>query len=118
MAASGSHFKMSLHCMNSMPAWEGALCPSAPVEIPLTGPWAKYVSSILVPAGGHGFNGCGCHIIVGMDITRERAIGALDESWIDLANDSNDALGNQFAAAKWVCNYPIPAGTNSAWALP
>jgi len=67
--------------------------------------------------GGHGFNGCGCHIIVGMDITLERALGSMREGWVHLADDSNDAFGNQFFAAEWLCNYPVPSD-QSAWELP
>ena len=85
--------------MNSLPASEGGPCPSVP------------------PGGGHGFNGCGCNIIVGMDNTPARAQGALNEGWVNLANDSNDAFGNQFYAARWICNYPVPPN-QSAWELP
>jgi hypothetical protein len=86
--------------MNSLPADEGGSCPSIPA------------------GGGHGFNGCGCNIIIGMDNTPERALGALNEGWVHLSHDSNDAFGNQFYAARWVCNYPLPATDQSAWELP
>ena len=85
--------------MNSLPANEGGSCPSSP------------------PGGGHGFNGCGCTIIVGMDISPERAQGSMNEGWVNLMNDSNDALGNQFYAARWQCNYPLRSGDQSAWEL-
>lgn len=85
--------------MNSLPAGEGSGCPSVP------------------PGGGHGFNGCGCNIIIGMDISLARAKGALDEGWVNVVNDSNDAFGNQFYAARWICNYPVPTN-QSAWELP
>jgi hypothetical protein len=52
-----------------------------------------------------------------MDNTPGRAQGALNEGWMNLANDSNDALGNQFYAARWICNYPVPPD-QSAWELP
>lgn len=68
--------------------------------------------------GGQGFNGCGCHIIVGMDITLARAEGSMNEGWVHLADDSNDAFGNQFYAAKWLCNYTLTATDQSAWELP
>jgi hypothetical protein len=88
-----------LNTMNSLPANEGGSCPSSP------------------PGGGHGFNGCGCNIIVGMDISPERAQGSMNEGWVNLMNDSNDALGNQFYAARWQCNYPLRSGDQSAWEL-
>ena len=84
-------FPSWVQTMNSLPASEGSACPSTP------------------PGGGHGFNGCGCNIIVGMDSTPERAQGALTEGWVHLSQDSNDAFGNQFYAARWVCNLPCPA---------
>jgi hypothetical protein len=84
--------------MNSLPSSEGDACPGG--------------------GGGHGFNGCGCNIVIGMDNSRERAFGALREDWVNLANDSNDAYGNQFYAARWVCNYPLTSTTGSAWERP
>jgi hypothetical protein len=84
--------------MNSLPASEGSSCPGG--------------------GGGHGFNGCGCNIIVGMDNSPERAQGSLNEGWVHLADDSNDAFGNQFYAARWVCNYALPSTGQSAWELP
>jgi len=84
--------------MNSLPASEGGSCPGG--------------------GGGHGFNGCGCNIIIGMDNTPQRAAGALNEGWVNLASDQNDGFGNQFYAARWVCNYPLPSTTQSAWELP
>jgi hypothetical protein len=89
-----------LDTMNALPANLGSSCPSNP------------------PGGGHGFNGCGCHIIVGMDNSQLRADQSMDEGWINLANDSNDALGNQFFTARWLCNYPLPSTTRTAWELP
>jgi hypothetical protein len=84
--------------MNSLPAGEGNSCPAG--------------------GGGHGFNGCGCNFVIGMDNTLARAQGSLTESWVSLSNDSNDALGNQFFAARWVCNYPLLATDQSAWEKP
>ncbi|MCE9669863.1 hypothetical protein LY474_18865 [Myxococcus stipitatus] len=84
--------------MNSLPANEGGACPGG--------------------GGGHGFNGCGCNIIVGMDNSPQRAAGSMTESWVHLSSDSNDALGNQFYEARWVCNYPLPAADQRAWELP
>jgi hypothetical protein len=83
--------------MNSLPASEGGGCPGG--------------------GGGHGFNGCGCNLIVGMDINAPRANASLTESWVHLTQDSNDALGNRFFAARWICNYPIQPG-RAAWVLP
>lgn len=83
--------------MNSLPANEGDSCPGG--------------------GGGHGFNGCGCNLVIGMDVNAARANASLTESWVHLTHDSNDALGNQFYAARWVCNYPIRSG-KAAWVLP
>jgi hypothetical protein len=87
-----------LDTMNALPASEGSSCPGG--------------------GGGHGFNGCGCNIIVGMDINQARADGSMNEGWVHLADDSNDALGNQFAAVRWQCNYPFTATDQTAWELP
>jgi hypothetical protein len=84
--------------MNSLPANEGSSCPAG--------------------GGGHGFNGCGCNFVIGMDISPERAQGSLAEGWVNLSNDSNDAFGNNFYAARWVCNYPLPATDQTAWEKP
>jgi hypothetical protein len=84
--------------MNSLPANLGSRCPGG--------------------GGGHGFNGCGCHIIVGMDVTLARAEASMNEGWVNLINDNNDALGNRFFAARWLCNYPLPASDQSAWERP
>ena len=84
--------------MNSLPAGEGSSCPAG--------------------GGGHGFNGCGCNFVIGMDVSLARAQGSLNESWVSLANDANDALGNAFYAARWVCNYPLPATDQTAWEKP
>jgi len=83
--------------MNALPASEGGGCPGG--------------------GGGHGFNGCGCNIVVGMDSSAARANASLTESWVHLTQDSNDALGRNFYAARWVCNYPIKPG-RAAWVLP
>jgi hypothetical protein len=84
--------------MNSLPASEGGSCPAG--------------------GGGHGFNGCGCNFVMGMDNSLARAQGSLNEGWVNLANDSNDAFGNQWYAARWVCNYPLPATDQTAWEKP
>jgi hypothetical protein len=84
--------------MNSLPANEGGGCPGG--------------------GGYHGFNGCGCNIVIGMDVTPQRAAQSLTEGWINLTHDSNDALGNQFYSARWVCNYPLQSTGQAAWELP
>jgi hypothetical protein len=68
--------------------------------------------------GGHGFNGCGCHIVVAMDNTPQRAARKMNEGWIDLQADPNDAKGNNWYTARWQCNYTLPSGSASAWELP
>jgi hypothetical protein len=84
--------------MNSLPANEGGGCPGG--------------------GGFHGFNGCGCNIIVGMDVSAARAAASMNETWVSLTNDANDALGNQFYTARWQCNYPLMSGNQSAWERP
>jgi hypothetical protein len=87
-----------LNTMNALPSGEGGSCPGG--------------------GGGHGVNGCGCNIIVGMDSTALRASQSMNETWVSLTNDANDALGNNFYTARWQCNYPLRSGDQSAWELP
>jgi hypothetical protein len=87
-----------LNTMNSLPANEGGGCPGG--------------------GGFHGFNGCGCNIIIGMDNSAARAAGSMNETWVSLTNDANDALGNQFYTTRWQCNYPLSSGDQSAWEKP
>jgi hypothetical protein len=87
-----------LNTMNSLPAGEGSACPGG--------------------GGGHGFNGCGCNVIIGMDISAARAEASMFETWVSLTDDSNDALGNQFYTVRWQCNYPLTSTGPSAWELP
>jgi hypothetical protein len=91
-----------LDTMNALPANEGSACPDVG----------------LGAGGGHGFNGCGCNIITGMDSTKDRADTSMNESWVTLANDSNDALGNLWMTVRWQCNYPLRSTDQSAWELP
>ncbi len=72
------------------------------------------------PGGGgfRGFNGCGCHIVIGFDKTRERADQSMLETFGDIRNDNNDALGNQFSTQQWQCNYPFSATDQTAWEKP
>lgn len=84
--------------MNSLPANLGGSCPGG--------------------GGGHGFNGCGCNIAVGMDKTQGRAEASMRESWVSITNDNNDALGNQWVTVVWQCNYPLSSTNQTAWELP
>jgi hypothetical protein len=68
--------------------------------------------------GGHGFNGCGCHIVVAMDSTPQGAASKLNEDWLDLRSDDRDAKGNGWYSARWQCNYTLPSTGASAWELP
>ena len=68
--------------------------------------------------GGHGFNGCGCHIVVAMDSTAQGATSKMNEDWIDLRSDERDAKGNNWYSARWQCNYTLPSTNQSAWELP
>lgn len=87
-----------VNTMNSLPSNLGGSCPGG--------------------GGGHGFNGCGCNIIVGMDKTDARAKASLRESWVHITQDSNDSFGTQFHYVRWVCNYPLPSSTQTAWEKP
>jgi hypothetical protein len=86
--------------MNSLPSNEGGACPD-----PGDG-------------GGHGFNGCGCHVALAFESTVDRAQASLRESWIAITRDSNVALGNQALWLEWQCNYPLRATDQTAWELP
>jgi hypothetical protein len=68
--------------------------------------------------GGHGFNGCGCHIVVAMDNTAQSAASKMSEDWIDLRSDNRDARGNDWYSARWQCNYTLSSTGASAWELP
>lgn len=79
--------------------------------------WLDTMASL--PASeGRGINGYGCNIMVAMDATAQDAGRKLSETWSDLRNDSNDAKGNSFYAARWQCNYNFNAKDASAWQLP
>lgn len=68
--------------------------------------------------GGHGFNGCGCHIVVAMDSTPQGAADKMAEDWIDLRSDERDAKGNNFYSARWQCNYTLSSPGASEWEKP
>jgi hypothetical protein len=87
-----------LDTMVWLPASEGGSCPGG--------------------GGGHGFNGCGCNIVVAMDSTVEGAVAHMSENWVDLQDDSKDSKGNSFYDAVWQCNYPLSSTNQTAWELP
>ena len=68
--------------------------------------------------GGHGFNGCGCNIVVAMDTTPAGASAHLQENWVDLQDNNRNSQGNAFYEARWQCNYPLPSTDQSAWEKP
>jgi hypothetical protein len=68
--------------------------------------------------GGHGFNGCGCHIVVAMDSTPQSAASKINENWLQLRDDKRDAKGNDWYSARWQCNYTLPSSNATAWELP
>jgi len=87
-----------LNTMPSLPANLGGSCPAG--------------------GGGHGFNGCGCNIAVGMDKTQANAEVSMRENWVNITNDNNDAVGNVWTATRWQCNYPFSQTDQTAWELP
>ncbi len=87
-----------LETMVFLPASEGGSCPGG--------------------GGGHGFNGCGCNIVVAMDTTVEGAVAHMSEDWVDLQDDGRDPRGNSFYDALWQCNYPLNSTNQTAWELP
>ena len=99
----GSVAQAWLDTMSSLPANEGNSC------ISLIG---KTVG------GGHGFNGCGCNIIVAMDESLDAAFTRIHEDWSELRDDNRDAKGNGWYVAGFQCNYPLPASPPAAWELP
>jgi hypothetical protein len=68
--------------------------------------------------GGHGFNGCGCHIVVAMDATEQGVARKISENWIDLRSDDNDGQGNAWSSVRWQCNYQFSSKTQSEWEKP
>jgi hypothetical protein len=84
--------------MNMLPATEGGGCPGG--------------------GGGHGFNGCGCNIVIAFDSTPQGANAKIAENWFDLQNDANDAKGNNWYSAVWQCNYPLRSTDGTARVLP
>ena len=87
-----------LNTMVWLPAAEGGSCPGG--------------------GGGHGFNGCGCNIVVAMDNTSDAAVAHMSENWVDLQDDSKDSKGNSWFDAVWQCNYPLKSTDQTAWELP
>jgi len=87
-----------LETMAFLPASEGGSCPGG--------------------GGGHGFNGCGCNIVVAMDSTLNSAIAHMSENWVDLQDDARDSKGNSFYSARWLCNYPFTSTDRTAWERP
>lgn len=57
--------------------------------------------------GGHGFNGCGCNIMIAEDNTWARASGRGSSNWFDLASDAagSDSYGNNYWYYYSACNY-------------
>jgi hypothetical protein len=94
---SGNVAQAWLDTMSALPAGEGQPCGKE---------------------GGHGFNGCGCHIVVAMNSTAQGAQSNIDEDWIDLRSDERDAKGNNWYVVKWQCNYTLSSTNQSAWELP
>lgn len=74
--------------------------------------------TVLPLSEGRGINGFGCNIMVAMDQSLDSVNQKMNESWVDLRNDSNDAKGNSWYSARWQCNYALPSTTQSAWEKP
>ncbi len=87
-----------LNSMNLLPASEGGSCPGG--------------------GGGHGFNGCGCNIVIAMDNSSNAAVAHMSESWFNLQEEARDSKGNNWYDAIWQCNYPLKSTTQTAWELP
>lgn len=59
-----------------------------------------------VTSGGYGgYNGCGCNIMVAAGAAQSEPNIHLQENWVGIMNDSNDAQGNAWFSVKWVCNF-------------
>ena len=87
-----------LNAMNLLPANEGGGCPGG--------------------GGGHGFNGCGCNIVIALDNSSPAAVAHMSENWNDIQNDAKDSKGNSWFDALWQCNYPLKSTNQTAWELP
>jgi hypothetical protein len=58
------------------------------------------------PYGGYyGMNGCGGHIAVSMGATYTEAPNHVNESWLDISDNSLDGQGNDFWYAEWLVNW-------------
>jgi hypothetical protein len=67
---------------------------------------------------GSGINGGGCNFVIAYDTTPDRAQQHLAENWSDIKNDSLDAQGANFYAARWLCNWPSNIKDKSIFELP
>jgi hypothetical protein len=64
------------------------------------------VSSCKFGGGGHGINGCGAHIAISVERTRELAEWANGiETWEQVHYPANDALGKDWMAWIYTCNF-------------
>jgi hypothetical protein len=75
--------------------------------------WLTTMNSI----PGSGINGGGCNFVIAYDNTPDGAARHLTENWTDLQNDSLDAKGSQFYAARWLCNWPSTITDSSIFEL-
>ncbi len=55
--------------------------------------------------GYHGYNGCGCNVVISFGATAAEAHNHRLEAWSDVQNDANDGKGASFYYYTWVCNY-------------
>lgn len=98
----GSVFQAWQDTLNSLPQGEGTGCGGAQTDFS--------------HGGGHGFNGCGCNIIVTADSTQAKAQAHLTESWGLLASNALEAAGNSWWYWSASCNYA--AFSTYPWNIP
>lgn len=75
--------------------------------------WLTTLNSI----PGSGINGGGCNFVIAYDTTPDAAQRHLSENWTELQDDRLDAKGNQYYAARWLCNWPSTITDSSIFEL-
>jgi hypothetical protein len=75
--------------------------------------WLTTMNSI----AGSGINGGGCNFVIAFDATPAAAQAHINEDWSQLRDDSRDAKGASYYAARWLCNWPSSIRDQSIFEL-
>ena len=65
--------------------------------------------------GGHGFNGCGCNLVIAADASQTLVSTDTTASWLALQNDLSDAFSKNYYTWNATCNYD---SSTFQWSLP